>query len=167
MKFVRLKLLKCENRKMVSSMFSRARLCNRNEGWDSSHSPVRLGPRPTGILPAESAPIDDYLAVTNFDRALTISCSVFANVFPQWPGTIFPVKHVRRYWLVVDGDTAQPRVFQCLRAIALNLDVAIQIITTAPNVFAQWHARLNVQAVAFYRHENLAASMPIVRDQIV
>src|SRR5438105_2408260 len=167
MKFVRLKLPRCENRKMANSMFSRARSCNRNGGEASNHSPVRLGPRLADILPAESAPIDDYPAVANFDRALTVGCSVFAKVFPQGPGTIFPVKHVSRYRLVVNGDAAQRRIFQCLRAVALNLDVTIQIITTAPNVFAQWHARLNVQAVAFYRHENLATSMPIVRNQIV
>ena len=90
---------------------------------DNGHPAVTIR---TGIrLILKSTLIDDDLAVANFDRSVTVGRSVFSKVFPQWPGTIFPVEYVPWYRLVVDGDTAQPRIFQCLWAVALNLDVAI------------------------------------------
>ena len=107
-------------------------------------------------------------AVANFDRALTVSCSVFAKVFPQWPGTIFPVKHVRRYRLVVNGDAAQPRGFPVSagrrsgsRCRHSNNNDRAQRIRPLARSFECANGCL------LSRHENLATSMPIIRDQIV
>ena len=54
-----------------------------------------------------------------------------------------------------------------MRAVTYNHNIAIQIITAAPDVFAQRHTRLNAQAVALDRDKGLAPGVSIVRDQIV
>src|SRR5207248_6800870 len=114
-----------------------------------------------------AAPVDNQFAITNFDRSAAVGGAEFAEIISQRAGAIFPIEHVGGHRLVIDGDAAEARILQRLRAVAFDHDVAIQIIAPAPNVFAQRHASLNTQTIAFDRDEYFATSMPIVRDQII
>src|SRR5207302_1205897 len=111
--------------------------------------------------------VDNQFAIANFNRSAAVGGAVFAKIVSQRAGLIFPIENIRGYRLVVDGNAAQGRILEGLRAVAFNYDVAIQIIAAMPDEFAQGYAGLNVQPIALDRDECLAASVSVFRDQIV
>src|SRR5262249_16548986 len=72
---------------------------------------------------------------------------------------------ISRYLLAVDGDAAELRVIEWLRAVQFDRDVAIKIIPGPAEKLSDWHTGLQAELIAINRNKNFAAPVPPCPDQ--
>src|SRR2546428_6860596 len=130
--------------------------------WKATCRLMRKRSRNCGIADSKpavllAARLQNQFPVTDFNCADSPSILIFGEIILQPPGSKFPIQEIGWQLLVIDRDVGQSRICDVFRALGLDSDVPVKIVTRSTYKFAERNTHLQAQTIACNRSEHFPA----------